>query len=128
MLKPFADASGFVDIDKHTMQSKLHSNVFALGDCCNAPTSKTAAAVSSQSRVVFENLRSLMAGRVLASKYDGYTSCPLITSFQSVVLAEFDYDLKPKETFFFDQGKESRLMYFMKRDVIPRIYWNMLLT
>lgn len=128
VLKGFGDAAGFVDIDKHTMQSQKYANVFALGDCCNAPTSKTAAAVSSQSLVLSQNLMSLMNGKEMGAKYDGYTSCPLVTSYKSVILAEFDYDLKPKETFFFDQGVERFSMFLMKRDIIPQIYWHMLLT
>lgn len=128
VLKPFGDAAGFVDVDKHTMQSKKYANVFALGDCSNAPTSKTAAAVSSQSLVVSENLLALVNGKEMERKYDGYTSCPLVTSYKSVILAEFDYDLKPTETFFFDQGKERYSMFLMKRDIIPQIYWHMLLT
>lgn len=69
-----------------------------------------------------------MNGKALKEKYDGYTSCPLVTSYKSVILAEFDYDLKPKETFVFDQGKERRSMFLMKRDLIPFIYWHMLIT
>lgn len=128
VLKPFADAAGFVDIDKHTMQSKKYPNVFALGDCSNAPTSKTAAAVSAQSHVLTKNLLSYMSGKDMTYAYDGYTSCPLVTSYKTVMLAEFDYDLKPKETFFLDQGKERRSMFLLKRDIIPLIYWKMLLT
>lgn len=110
------------------MQSNKWPNVFALGDCSNAPTSKTAAAVSSQSQVAFQNLMSVMDGKEMRCAYDGYTSCPLVTSYKSVILAEFGYDLKPKETFFFDQGKERLSMFVMKRDIIPLIYWKMLIT
>lgn len=71
---------------------------------------------------------SVMDGKEMRCAYDGYTSCPLLTSYKSVILAEFDYDLKPKETFFFDQGKERLSMFVMKRDIIPLIYWKMLIT
>ena len=37
-------------------------------------------------------------------------------------------DLQPLETFFFDQGKERWSMYTMKKDVIPRMYWDQLIT
>ena len=42
-----ADAAGYVDVDKHTLQHKRHPNVFAIGDCSSVPTSKTAAAVGT---------------------------------------------------------------------------------
>ena len=40
-------------------------------------------------------------------QYDGYTSCPLITGYGKTILAEFDFDAQPLETFPFDQGKVS---------------------
>ena len=40
-------------------------------------------------------------------QYDGYTSCPLITGYGKTILAEFDFDATPLETFPFDQGKVS---------------------
>lgn len=40
-----ADAAGWVDVDKETLQHKRYPNVFGIGDCTNLPTSKTAAAV-----------------------------------------------------------------------------------
>lgn len=42
---PVADAVGWVDVDKETLQHKKYPNVFGIGDCTNLPTSKTAAAV-----------------------------------------------------------------------------------
>lgn len=39
--------TGFVDVDKETLQHNSYPNVFALGDVANLPTSKTAAAVYS---------------------------------------------------------------------------------
>ncbi len=41
------------------------------------------------------------------TQYDGYTSCPLITGYGKTILAEFDFNANPLETFPFDQGKVS---------------------
>lgn len=72
-----ADANGFVDVNKETLQHKKYSNVFGIGDCSNIPTSKTAAAVAAQSSVLFDNLQNLVNGKSFTAKpYDGYTSCP----------------------------------------------------
>ena len=68
-----------------------------------------------------------MAGRPIRADYNGYTSCPLITGYGKLVLAEFDYDNKPQETFPFDQSKERWSMYQLKREVLPRMYWNLIL-
>lgn len=43
-----ADAAGFLDVDKATLQHNVFPNIFGLGDCTNAPTAKTAAAVGRE--------------------------------------------------------------------------------
>ncbi len=60
-------------------------------------------------------------------QYDGYTSCPLITSSKSCILAEFAYDGKLLETFPFNQAVERRFMYLVKRDILPIVYFRFLL-
>ncbi|RMG38752.1 MAG: pyridine nucleotide-disulfide oxidoreductase, partial [Planctomycetota bacterium] len=44
-----------------------------------------------------------------------------------VVLAEFDYDKKPAETFPFDQARERWSMWLLKKYVLPRLYWYAML-
>ncbi|ADI26444.1 FAD/NAD(P)-binding oxidoreductase [Geobacillus sp. C56-T3] len=121
---PLADAAGWVDVDPYTLQHKTYENVFGAGDCTNLPTSKTGAAIRKQAPVVVENLLALMNGKPLQARYDGYTSCPLVTGYNKLVLAEFDYDKNPQETFPFDQSKERMSMYVLKRNLLPIIYWN----
>ncbi|ETB72858.1 FAD/NAD(P)-binding oxidoreductase [Bacillus paralicheniformis] len=119
-----ADAGGWVDVDPYTLQHKKFANVFGIGDCANLPTSKTGAAVRKQAPVVVRNLLSLIKGSSLDAKYDGYTSCPLVTGYNKLVLAEFDYHKVPQETFPFDQSKERFSMYLLKRRLLPIMYWN----
>lgn len=121
---PLANAAGFVDVDKQTTRHVRFPNVFSLGDCSSLPTSKTGAAIRKQAPVTTANLLAAMKGAQPAQQYDGYTSCPLVTGYRSLVLAEFDYDLKPRETFPFDQGKERYSMYLLKRHVLPVLYWK----
>ncbi|GAC92010.1 NAD(FAD)-dependent dehydrogenase [Anoxybacillus flavithermus NBRC 109594] len=121
---PLADAAGWVDVDPYTLQHKTYENVFGAGDCTNLPTSKTGAAIRKQAPVVAENLLAHMNGKPLKARYDGYTSCPLVTGYNKLVLAEFDYDKNPQETFPFDQSKERLSMYIMKRNLLPIVYWN----
>ena len=45
------DASGFVEVNKETLQHVKYPNVFALGDCSSVPTSKTAAAVGMDAKM-----------------------------------------------------------------------------
>ncbi|MGE5704919.1 MAG: FAD/NAD(P)-binding oxidoreductase [Clostridia bacterium] len=121
---PLADQGGWVDVDKYTLQHKTYANVFGIGDCANLPTSKTGAAIRKQAPVVAENVLSLINDQPLVAKYDGYTSCPLVTGYNKLVLAEFDYDSNPQETFPFDQAKERFSMYVMKKELLPIMYWN----
>lgn len=115
---------GWCEVDKHTTQHVRYPNVFALGDCSSLPTSKTGAAIRKQAPVTAENLLSVINGDAPAKSYDGYTSCPLVTGFGKLILAEFDYDKQPAESFPFDQARERYSMYALKAYGLPDMYWN----
>lgn len=121
---PLASDSGWVDVDKYTLRHNRFKNVFALGDNSSLPTSKTGAAIRKQAPVVVDNLIAAIAEHELPASYDGYTSCPLVTGYGSLILAEFDYDKNPQESFPFDQSKERYSMYALKAYGLPRLYWN----
>lgn len=121
---PLASSAGWVDVDKYTLQHVRFPNTFALGDASSLPTSKTGAAVRAQAKVLSANLVALIHGKPLPASYDGYTSCPLVTGYGRLILAEFDYELKTKESFPFDQSKERYSMYLLKRHLLPQLYWH----
>ena len=121
------NSAGWVDVDKGTLQHLRHANIFSLGDAAGLPISKTGAAIRKQAPVVVQNLFDLMEGRQPSANYMGYTSCPLVTGYGKLVLAEFDYNNTPMETFPFDQSKERWTMYQLKREVLPRMYWGAIL-
>ncbi|XP_055373930.1 sulfide:quinone oxidoreductase, mitochondrial [Condylostylus longicornis] len=120
--------AGFVDVHPSTMQHKKYNNIFAIGDCSASPNSKTAAAAAAQTPVVVDHIMAIINGKKLERVYDGYASCPLVTGYSKCILAEFDYDLKPKETFPFDQRKERYSMFIMKKDFMPLLYWHLMLN
>jgi sulfide:quinone oxidoreductase len=119
-----ADDNGWVDVHKYTLQHNRYQNVFGLGDCSNLPTSKTGAAIRKQAPVVAENLLSLMKEEPLKATYDGYSSCPLVTGYNKLILAEFDYEKTPTESMPFNQAKERQSMYILKKDLLPVMYWD----
>jgi sulfide:quinone oxidoreductase len=121
---PLADKDGWVEVDSETLRHTRFANVFGIGDCSNLPTSKTGAAIRKQAPVLVQNLIALMSGQLQIAKYNGYTSCPLITGVGKMVLAEFDYKKVPAETFPFDQSKERWSMWILKRYVLPFLYWH----
>ena len=89
-VEPLVNAGGWVEVHKHTLQHTRLANVFGLGDASSLPTSKTGAAVRKQAPVLASNLLSLMKQEPLTASYGGYTSCPVVTGYDSLVLAEFD--------------------------------------
>ncbi len=121
---PLADKDGWTNVHRATLQHQQFANVFALGDCSNLPTSKTGAAIRKQAPVVVANLRSAMKGQPLTASYNGYTSCPLVTGYGKLVMAEFDYDKNPQETFPIDQSRERWSMWAVKRYLLPQMYWH----
>ena len=118
------DAGGWVDVDIHSLQHKRYANIFSAGDCAALPTAKTGAAVRKQAPVVVQNMLAHLDGKKLEASYDGYSSCPLVTGYGKLILAEFDYDSNPVESFPFDQGKERYSMYALKAYGLPEMYWH----
>lgn len=47
-----------------------------------------------------------------------------MSNYGKLVLAEFNYEGKPQETFPFDQSKERLAMYLLNAYAFPRLYWN----
>ncbi len=118
---------GWVDVDKFTLQHNKYKNIFSCGDVSSTPNAKTGAAVRKQAPVLVDNLLHVMNGGTLTEIYDGYGSCPLVTGYGKLVLAEFDYNNKRTETFPFDQSKERWSMWVLKKHVLPWLYWNKIL-
>ncbi|MCB5910205.1 NAD(P)/FAD-dependent oxidoreductase [Streptomyces pinistramenti] len=125
---PLADPDspyGYVKADRATLQHPDFPEVFTLGDAANLPTSKTGAAIRKQAPVVVDHLRASLTGRPATTRYDGYTSCPLVTARHKMLLAEFDYDLTPAPSFpFLDTTRERTDMWFLKRYGLPQMYFR----
>lgn len=124
---PLSDNRGFIDVNPITLQHLHYPNIFGLGDAFNAPASKTDVAIRKQAPVIVRNLQQVMKHEMLTHHYDGYTSCPVITGYNKLILAEFDYNKKSIETMPFNQAKERRSTYHFKKDFLSRIYWYSIL-
>ena len=126
-ISTLADADGWLDVDPETLQHRRYRNVFGMGDATSVPTSKTAAAVRAQLPVVVANLLAVMAARTPAMHYSGYASCPLITAYGKVVLAEFVYGRKVEPSLPWDSTRERRSAWWLKTKLLPWMYWQRLL-
>lgn len=119
----FVDSNGWLNVDKFTLQSTKYQNVFGIGDATNTPNAKTAAAISSQFKVLKDNLADVMNGKKSDKHYTGYGSCPLLINYNQGILAEFDYN-GPVETLPIDQSIPSYLNFALKVHLMPSLYWN----
>lgn len=131
---PLANQDGWLDVDHHTLQHNKYANVFGLGDVAALPTAKTGAAIRKQVPVVVDNILHLIADHKIGDKsYNGYSSCPLVTAYGKMVLAEFDYDQnftpdpKLKQMLIFDSSKEHWRLWMLKKYGLPYLYWNKML-
>jgi len=125
---PLANGAGFVEVDQASLQHVRYPNVFSLGDVSGMPNSKTAAAVRGQAPVLVANLLALLDGQPLDAAYDGYSCCPLITGYGKTIMAEFNYKQEPTPSFPLDPTKERWSMWWIKRKLLPSLYWNRMLT
>ena len=121
---PIANDGGWVDVDGFTTQHKKYANIFSIGDASGIPTSKTGAAIRKQAPTLVANLLATMQGKPMPKVYDGYTSCPLVTGYGSLVLAEFGFNAQVMESFPFDQAQERYSMYALKAYALPQMYWH----
>lgn len=121
------DSTGFVDVQKDNLQHKKYKNIFAIGDSSNSPNSKTAAAAAAQAPVIYQHALNVLEGKTTNIVYDGYASCPIVTGYDTCILAEFDYNLQPLETFPFAQNKERHSMFYLKKYFMSPLYWELMM-
>ncbi|GAC1529905.1 MAG: hypothetical protein NVS2B4_08520 [Ramlibacter sp.] len=127
---PLADAAGWVDVDPASMQHRRYPDIFALGDVAGTSNAKTAAAARKQAPVVAHNVLANLGKTQARASYDGYGSCPLTVERGKIVLAEFLYGGKLAPSFpswLIDGTKPSRAAWFLKANVLPRVYWDAML-
>ncbi|NNC82886.1 MAG: NAD(P)/FAD-dependent oxidoreductase [Flavobacteriales bacterium] len=123
--------SGWLAVHKGNLQHDTYKNIFGIGDAAGLPTAKTGAAIRKQAPIVVENLLRLSDHKTLWEKeYNGYSSCPIVTGYGKMVLAEFDYDgnftpdPKLKQMLIFDSAKEHWRLWMLKKYILPKLYWD----
>ncbi len=124
---PLAGDGGWMAVDQETLRSTKFDNVFGLGDVTSTPNAKTAAAVRKQAPIVAVNLIAVMDGKEPIARYNGYGSCPLTVENGKIILAEFGYDGKLMPTFPLDSTVPRRTAWILKKDILPKVYWNAML-
>ncbi|MBR9841365.1 MAG: NAD(P)/FAD-dependent oxidoreductase [Rhodobacteraceae bacterium] len=119
---------GWVEVDMSTLRHLRYPEIFALGDVAGVPKGKTAASVKWQVPVVDDHLVAAIDGREGTERYDGYTSCPLITRIGRAMLVEFDYhnNLVPSFPGIIAPLEELWISWLMKEVALKATYNAML--
>ncbi len=128
------DAGGWLPTDKHTLQSAAFTNVFAIGDATNLPSSKAGAVAHFQSEVLLDNVLRYLEHKPLAPAFDGHANCFIETGFGKAMLIDFNYTTEPLPGRFplpgigpFTLLEESEANHWGKL-AFKWIYWNVLLA
>lgn len=127
------DDLGFIPVNKHTLLSDAHQNIFVVGDATNVPTSKAGAVAHFQADHFVDNFRNAVAGRPMTSFFDGHANCFVESGRGKAMLLDFNYDTEPLTGTFpypkvgpFTLLGESRLNHLGKL-AFEQVYWKMLL-
>ncbi|WP_455169958.1 NAD(P)/FAD-dependent oxidoreductase [Aegicerativicinus sediminis] len=128
------NAEKWLDVDHHTLQHNKFDNIYGVGDVAGLPTAKTGAAIRKQVPIIVAQILANIEHKASHFKpYNGYSSCPLVTDYGKMVLAEFDYDnnFTPdpnlKKMLIADSSKEHWRLWMLKKYMLPYLYWNKML-
>jgi sulfide:quinone oxidoreductase len=89
------DELNLVPVDKHTFQSTAHSNVFAIGDAANLPTSKAGSVAHFSVDVFTDNFCQCVNGQPMTGRFDGHANCFVESGDGRGLLIDFNYDTEP---------------------------------
>ncbi len=127
------DELNYVPVDKHTLQSTAHPNIFAVGDASDIPTSKAGSVAHFSAEIFCENFLQLIAGRQMSGSFDGHANCFIESGEGKGLLIDFNYDTEPLTGKYplpvvgpFSLLQESRANHLGKL-AFRWIYWNVLL-
>ena len=127
------DELNYVAVDKHTLQSSAHANVFAVGDASDIPASKAGSVAHFSVEIFVANFLELIAGKPMTGSFDGHANCFIETGNGKGLLIDFNYDTEPLLGKFplpvvgpMDLLKETRANHLGKL-AFRWIYWNVLL-
>lgn len=87
--------NGWVEVDKHTLESMQAPDVFAIGDTADVPTSKAGSVAHYQAGALADRLVSKLNGQVPTDRYDGKTICFIESGMDEGTFIEFDYERPP---------------------------------
>lgn len=127
------DGSSYIPTDKHTLKALNHKNIYVIGDATNLPTSKAGSVAHYEAEVIAHNLVAEINGREPEPKYDGHSTCFIVSEKGKAYLVDFNYETEPLFGKYplpgigpFSLLKETKMNWYGKLG-FEWLYWNMLL-
>jgi sulfide:quinone oxidoreductase len=127
------DELNFVQVNKHTLQSKAYENVFAIGDASNVPASKAGSVAHFMLDTLVTNIKHQIKGEALEESFDGHANCFIESGYGKAYLIDFNYETQPLPGTYpvpvigpFKLLEETRINHLGKL-AFKEIYWNFLL-
>jgi sulfide:quinone oxidoreductase len=127
------DELNYVPVDKHTLQSKAHPNIFAVGDASDIPASKAGSVAHFSVEIFCDNFLELIAGKPMTESFDGHANCFIESGAGKGLLIDFNYETEPMTGKYplpvvgpFSLLEETRANHLGKL-AFRWMYWNVLL-
>ncbi len=112
-----ADPSGWVPVDRATLQVEGQDRVFAIGDATNLPISKSGSTAHFEAPVVASRIASLVHGTAPKENYGGRVMCFLETGNGRATVLRFDYEHPPAPP-------EPNRVWHWAKWTFNRLYWQ----
>jgi sulfide:quinone oxidoreductase len=127
------DELNLVPVDKHTLLSKAHPNIFALGDANDSPASKAGSVAHFSVEIFTDNFLQYVRGEPMTGRFDGHANCFVESGDGKALLIDFNYDTEPLPGQYpvpvvgpFRLLDETRINHLGKL-AFRWLYWNALL-
>ncbi len=127
------DDLNYVPVDKHTLQSSKHPNIFAVGDASDIPASKAGSVAHFSVEIFVDNFLQHIQGEPMTGSFDGHANCFVESGDGKALLIDFNYDTEPLTGKYpvpilgpFSLLEESRANHLGKL-AFRWMYWNVLL-
>ncbi len=127
------DELNYLPVDKNSLLSKQHDNIYALGDAADLPTSKAGSVAHFSADVLVRNFLARVSGQPATHSFDGHANCFIESGHDKGLLIDFNYDTEPLPGRYplprvgpFTLLEESRANHFGKL-AFRWAYWNLLL-
>jgi sulfide:quinone oxidoreductase len=127
------DQLNYVPVDRQTLLSKAHDNIFAIGDASDIPTSKAGSVAHFSMELFEDNFVNHVNGRPMTRLFDGHANCFIESGHGKGLLIDFNYDTEPLPGKYplpglgpFSLLRETEANHWGKM-MFRWVYWNLLL-